>query len=94
MRQEIKRTPRVVNNPEAQECTHQDIYEAAQQEMSEHSTISHEAFTRLYDNQPQEHSSAREEWEERYWRARFEAENARAEQIQDDWHTSKHRSKR
>jgi hypothetical protein len=91
---EITRTPRVVNNPEAQECTHQDIYDAAQAEIAEHSAVSHEAFTQMYDNQQKEYSSAREELEERYWSDRFEAERIQAEKVQADWQTFRERSKR
>lgn len=93
VRQEITRTPRVVSNPEAQECTHEDIYNAAQAEIAEHTSASHGNFLRLREMQEGETHSSRDELEERYWARRYEAERIYGEKVQADWQTSRDRSK-
>jgi hypothetical protein len=93
-RQEIKRTPNKAHNPEAQECTSAEQYDAAQREIAEHSMASHEEFLRLRKMQEEKTSSARDELEERYWTCRFEADRIHGEKIQSDQQTFRDRSKR
>lgn len=59
-RLEITRKTNRVHNPEVQECTHEDLYEAAQREIAEHHTEAAINFYRQREWDDEQHRIAKE----------------------------------